>query len=355
MAVAVQRVSTATAPGPSAGSAPMPPALGRLLPIFSAALRRTALPTSSRVGVMAAYHLGWVDSEGRERRDSGGKFLRGTLALWAATACGGEPSAAMGVATAVEWLHNFTLVHDDIQDGDRERRHRPTVWAVWGEPQAINAGDAMHAVAYRAILGGGGSPRALLRAASAVNDAVLEVIEGQCQDLDLEGRIDASVPTYLRMARAKTGALIGGALQAGALASGAAAGRAALLRRAGSELGVAFQVRDDWLGAWGDSSLTGKACGNDLARRKITYPVVVSRERLQGPARAELRRLYEHPDGDERRILDLLDEAGAQQAVAAELGARRTAARVLAERAGLGETALDEFDSILEFVTERVA
>lgn len=333
----------------------MPPALGRLLPMFAGALRRTALPTTSRVGVMAAYHLGWVDSEGQARSDAGGKFLRGTLALWAADACDGDAADALGVATAVEWLHNFTLVHDDIQDGDRERRHRPTVWAVWGEAQAINAGDAMHAVAYRAILGGTGRPRALLRAAAAVNDAVLEVIEGQCQDLDLEGRIDASVPTYLRMARAKTGALIGGALAAGALAAGASTRRAGLLRRAGSELGLAFQVRDDWLGAWGDSTLTGKACGNDLARRKITYPVVVSRERLRGAARSELRRLYARPDSDEQRILDLLDDAGAQDAVAGELAHRRRAARDLAERAGLGAAALEEFDTILEFVTERVA
>jgi geranylgeranyl diphosphate synthase type I len=304
---------------------------------------------------MSSYHLGWTDAQGRSHGEGGGKSLRGCLVLWAAEQCGGDLRDASPVAAAVEWIHNFTLVHDDIQDGDHERRHRPTVWVVWGSAQAINAGDGMHAVAYRALLSGRGRPSTRLRAAAALNEAILAVIEGQCLDLDLEGRIETSVATYLRLARAKTGALIGAALEAGALMGGVTARRAALLRRAGVELGIAFQIRDDWLGTWGDSVVTGKGSRGDLARRKITYPVVVGQSRLRGAARRELRRLYHASGGQEDRILALLEEARAQDAVNEELALRRRSALRLAGQCGLSPAALDDFGSILDFVVEREA
>ncbi len=355
MAVALRRVHTAVAPPRGSGSVQLPGALTLLVPTLCETLRSTGLPAETRLGAMSSYHLGWIDADGRPRNDSGGKHLRGCLALWAAGQHGGDVRDALPVATAVEWIHNFTLVHDDIQDGDHERRHRPTVWVVFGSAQAINAGDGMHAIAYRALLSGRGRPGARLRAAAAINEAILAVIEGQCLDLDLEGRIDTPVATYLRLARTKTGALFGAALQAGAIMGGAGSRQTAVLRRAGVELGVAFQVRDDWLGAWGDSEVTGKGCGGDLARRKITYPVVVARSRLRGAARRELRRLYERPGGDEGVILALLDAAGAQDAVADELARRSHSALRLALACGLTGDAMDDFQSIVEFVAERAA
>ncbi len=355
MAVALRHASTAPAHLQEASAGQVPLALRALVPSLAEALRSGALAPSTRLGAMSSYHLGWVDADGRPRSDNGGKYLRGCLALWAAAQRGGDARDALPAAAAVEWIHNFTLVHDDIQDGDHERRHRPTVWAVWGSAQAINAGDGMHAVAYRALLTGRGRHRARLRAAAAINEALLAVIEGQCLDLDLEGRIDTTVATYLRLARAKTGALIGAALEAGALMGGADAACATLLRRAGIELGVAFQVRDDWLGIWGDSTVTGKGSGGDLARRKITYPVVVGRCRLHGAARRELRRLYARPDGDEGMILALLEEAGAQDAVAEELALRSRSALRLAQACGLPPSSMDDFATIVDFVAERAA
>ena len=352
MAVALRQASTAPAPRSPAS---VPPALARLQPTLDVALRADAPDVSSLAGTMAAYHLGWIDAAGRPAAANGGKALRGCLALWAAQSCGGNPRHALPAAAAVEWIHNFTLVHDDIQDGDVERRHRPTVWSVWGSAQAINAGDAMHAVAYRSLLGGRGPAEPRLRAARAINDAVLRVIDGQCLDLDLEGRVDTTVPTYLRLARWKTGALLGAALEAGALLGGADARQATLLRRAGLELGVAFQVRDDWLGAWGEATLTGKGCGADLARRKLSYPVVVALARLRGAARRELRRLYRTPSGGEALILALLDEAGAEQAAHEELLRSAAAVRTLGVRAGLDPVAREELSAIVDFVVERVA
>jgi geranylgeranyl diphosphate synthase, type I len=355
MALAVRDVETPRLPLTAPAGAHVPFALQRLLPRLDEALRSTAVPATTRVGAMASYHLGWTDAQGRSGGEGGGKFLRGCLALWAADQCGGALADAVSVAAAVEWIHNFTLVHDDIQDGDHERRHRPTVWVVWGSAQAINAGDGMHAVAYRALLSGRGRPSARLKAAAALNNAIIAVIEGQCLDLDLEGRIDTSVATYLRLVRAKTGALIGAALEAGALMGGASSRRAALLRRAGVELGIAFQIRDDWLGTWGDSALTGKRCGGDLERRKITYPVVVGQSQLRGPARRELRRLYRADGGHEELIRALLDEARAQDAVSEELARRRRSALRLAGLCGLSAAAMDDFQSILDFIVERAA
>ncbi len=355
MAVAIREAPTAAARSEHPVPVRFPATLAHLLPPLGEALRRSALPASTRLGAMSSYHLGWLDADGRPRDDNGGKYLRGCLALWAAQRCGGAAEDALAVATAVEWIHNFTLVHDDIQDGDVERRHRPTVWSVWGASQAINAGDGMHAAAYRALLSQRGRPLARLRAAAALNDAVLEVIEGQCLDLALEGRVDATAATYRRLARAKTGALMGAALQAGALMGGAGVRQASLLRRAGVELGVAFQVRDDWLGTWGDSALTGKGCNGDLARRKVTYPVIVGRARLTGGARSRLRRLYARPGGDEEVILALLDAAGARDAVADELRRRSRLAVELAQRCGLPEDAIDGFESIVSFAVGRVA
>jgi geranylgeranyl diphosphate synthase, type I len=355
MAVAVLDVETATVLVPAPGATPVPQALRRMLPHLGEALRSTALPATTRLAAMSSYHLGWTDAQGRSRGEGAGKFMRGCLALWAAEQCGGNLRDALPVAAAVEWIHNFTLVHDDIQDGDHERRHRPTVWVVWGSAQAINAGDGMHAVAYRALLSGRGRPSTRLRAASALNDAVIAVVEGQCLDLDLEGRVEATAATYLRLVRGKTGALIGAALQAGSLLGGAGARQAGLLRRAGIELGVAFQIRDDWLGTWGDRAVTGKNSGGDLARRKVTYPVVVGQSRLRGSARRELRRLYRAPGGGEDLILALLDEAHAQEAVSEELERRRRSALRLARLCGLSPAGVDDFESILDFVVERAA
>lgn len=341
-------------PPPATAGRGLPSPLDRQLALLLDALRRSALPATTRIGLMSSYHVGWTDQTGRRTEASSGKFVRGCLALWAAECCGADPRAALPVATAVEWIHNFTLVHDDIQDGDRERRHRPTVWAVWGEAQAINAGDGMHALAYQALLEGNSRPRLRLRAAASLNRAILAVIEGQCLDLALEGRTDTTVATYTRLARAKTGALIGAALEAGALMVGAPGRRAMLLRRAGIELGMAFQVRDDWLGTWGDSALTGKARG-DLGRRKLTYPVIIGHAHLRGAARREFRRLYAQPQGDEQRILELLDEAGTSARVSEALLQHSRCALESLRCTGLPREALEDFDAIVAFVTQRAA
>ena len=332
----------------------IPDALDRHLPLLASALRISAAPTTSSVGLMASYHSGWTDPDGHSVIASTGKSLRGCLALWTGEQCGGSATAVLPVATAVEWIHNFTLVHDDVQDGDRERRHRPTVWAVYGTSQAINAGDGMHAIAYQQLLEGRDRPARRLRAGAALNRAVLAVIEGQCLDLDLERRLDTTPDVYEQMARGKTGALIGGAMEAAALLGGATPRQAELLRCAGVSLGLAFQMRDDWLGTWGDVELTGKGTG-DISRRKMAYPIVVALAGPSGAARRELRRLYAQPDGDESRILALLHDCGAPAALAAALRRHGAEAMASARAAHLTPAGIDEFESVVTFVAERTS
>lgn len=293
--------------------APPPSLLSRAARV-EAALRAAAPSPRTRTGAMGAYHMGWVDSAGRPTCGVAGKMLRGGLVLWASEATGGEASAALDVAVAVEWVHNFTLVHDDIQDGDRERRHRPAVWTLWGVAQGINAGDALFGLAHARLTAPGPRPARRLRAAHALDRAVLEVIEGQCLDLDLEGRVATSRALYLRLARAKTGALFGASLEAGALLGGAPRRLASQLGRIGRELGAAFQVRDDWLGTFGDPTITGKPRGADVARRKLTAVVVTAHAEATPSLRRRLRTLFARSDdAATEELLAIIHAVGAAE------------------------------------------
>ena len=274
-------------------------------------LRRSARQANGLLGRMARYHMAWADPYGRPASAPSGKLLRPTLCLWACEVAGGDPEDALPAAAAVEWLHNFTLIHDDIQDGDQERRHRPAVWTVFGSPQAINAGDGLFALGLVHLLGPGRDGRRRHRAASAITRAILEVIQGQCLDLDLQGRPQTSPASYLRLAGAKTGALIGACLEAGAIMGGAAPALGHGLRRAGRLLGTAFQVRDDWLGTWGDPARTGKSADSDLARRKTSYPVVAAYAAATPAQRRRLRALFRTTGPASVPVIrDLLQELG---------------------------------------------
>ncbi|MFQ5796064.1 MAG: polyprenyl synthetase family protein [Candidatus Bipolaricaulia bacterium] len=244
---------------------------------------------------MMCYHLGFEDEAGDPCCEGGGKALRPTLCLFACEALGGNPQTALPAALAVELIHNFSLIHDDIQDDDRERRHRPTVWAIWGKPQAINAGDAMHTLAVQVLLRlsqAGVEPQRVLEAIRILTRATLEMIEGQHLDLGYEGRLGVTVNDYLDMVSRKTEALITCALELGALLSCDDPETIRAFRRCGEHLGLAFQFRDDLLGIWGDVEHTGKPTANDILRRKKTLPVVYALEQATGAVREELIQHY---------------------------------------------------------------
>jgi geranylgeranyl diphosphate synthase type I len=230
------------------------------------------LPGSMR-GI-AGYHLGWWDEHGRPAEADGGKALRPVLALLAGEAVGGGPAAAMPAAVAVELVHNFSLLHDDVMDGDRTRRHRGTAWSVFGLGQAILAGDALLTLAFD-VLAGSGHPVAG-EATRMLSAAVFDLQDGQSADLAFEQRADVELPECLRMAEGKTGALLGGACAMGALFGGGDPARVGRLRAFGERLGLAFQLVDDLLGIWGAPAVTGKPVYSDLRSRKKSLPVVAA-------------------------------------------------------------------------------
>ena len=337
------------------GSGELPVSLVRHADRMAGYLRRQAPRVGTRTGLMAAYHMGWVDPDGQARCAPAGKLVRPSLCLWACEAAGGDVASALPAAAALEWVHNFTLIHDDIQDGDRERHHRPTVWSIWGVAQGINAGDALHAMAFAGLLAPGPHPARRLRAARALARAVLEVIEGQCLDLALEGRPHCPPASYLRMARAKTGALLGASLELGAIMGGARPATVRRLREAGRLLGLSFQVRDDWLGIWGEPALTGKSRDGDLDRRKVTYPVVVGYAAMSPAERRRFRALFRSgSDGVAVEALrDRLEAVGARELSAA--AARRFASRAIEAVAGseLGPEPIEQFQELAHYVANR--
>ena len=306
------------------------------------------------------YHMGWTDPSGKPMEDSGGKAVRPALCLWACEGLGGEAATAMPAAAAVELVHNFSLIHDDIQDGDRERRNRPTVWALWGKPQGIVAGNALRALADQALLGlvqRGVPPSRVLGASAILTGRYLEMIEGQYLDLSYEGRVDLTVQDYLEMVGKKTGALMEAALHLGAYLGSRDPRQVEALRRCGRLLGLAFQARDDVLGLWGEEALTGKATGADIRRRKTSLPILYA---LQAGGKAERARLtfyYARRDQINRErvaeVLALLESTGAR--AFAQRMAKEKAAEALAwaREASLSPGTMQELEELTEFIIHR--
>jgi geranylgeranyl diphosphate synthase type I len=233
--------------------------------------------------------------------------------LLAARAVGGTAEAAVPAAVAAELAHNFSLLHDDVMDGDPTRRHRPTAWTVFGTNAAILAGDALLAAAYEA-LAADDSPAAA-HGVRVLSRAVLDLVEGQCADLAFEERDDVTLDECLTMASGKTGALMGAACALGALHGGATTAGAARLRTFGERFGLAFQLTDDLLGIWGDPAVTGKPVRSDLHNRKKSLPVVAALTSAD-PAAAELADLYLRDEplstDDTARAAALIERTGAR-------------------------------------------
>ncbi|WP_405140891.1 family 2 encapsulin nanocompartment cargo protein polyprenyl transferase [Sphaerisporangium sp. NBC_01403] len=222
--------------------------------------------------------------------DHGGSGGAGGAGLGAALgAPGGLNLGAMSAAVAVELVHNFSLLHDDVMDGDVTRRHRPTAWSVFGVSAAILAGDALLTLAFD-VLGADGHPAAP-DGARVLGAAVLDLVEGQSADTAFEARAEVSLPECVSMAEGKTGALLGGACALGALFGGGTPEQIEHLRGFGDRLGLAFQLVDDLLGIWGDPAVTGKPVYSDLRNRKKSLPVVAALA-SGTPAGDELAALY---------------------------------------------------------------
>lgn len=279
------------------------------LPLLEAELKKALVghDSLSRFYGMMQYHMGWLDAGLNPIQTSGGKRLRPMLCLLSCEAVGGSIAHALPAAAAIELLHNFSLIHDDIEDLSETRRHRTTVWKLWGTAHGINCGDAMFAAVFVELgrLGERGvSPERSLAAQQILSETCLRLTEGQYLDMTFETQMDVDLDGYLRMIGGKTAALLACSTRLGALLGGADAQAVEAYGRFGENLGLAFQVIDDILGIWGCEVETGKSVSSDILTRKKTLPVIYVLHD------AELRSLYaqqELLDRDVARVLGILD------------------------------------------------
>jgi geranylgeranyl diphosphate synthase type I len=308
---------------------------------------------------MMRYHLGWTDVDGRvESGSANGKALRPALCCMACRAVGGSIHEALPAAAALELIHNFSLIHDDVQDGDLLRRNRKTVWSVWGKPQAINVGTAMRIMANNALRELVNTTTLALRmqVQDILDDATLRLIEGQYLDISFEERDDVTAVEYLKMVSGKTAALMAASLEAGALIGSQDPAVSAGFSSFGISLGKAFQIRDDILGIWGTESEFGKPIGSDIRKRKKTYPIISALERIPGERTEVVLEILRREPVDENGVQEVMDalESAGSKALSQELVDTFTAqAQLELERLSLPEEDHAAFLELLYFLAER--
>ncbi len=333
--------------------------IGRYRQAVGDELRRVVPYPSGGLHDLVRYHLGWQDAEGLPTANGGGKALRPALCLMACEMAGGNWRRAVSAAAAVELVHNFSLVHDDIEDRDTERRHRATVWSLWGIPKAIGAGNAIRILADRALLAladTGMEPAQLANASRVLTSRYLEMIEGQYLDMAYEQADRVTVEQYMDMIGRKTGALMEAAMYLGALVATEDPHVADAYGRCGYRLGLAFQVRDDILGIWGDPESTGKPSGADIRRRKKSLPVVYLLQQARGEQREWLHRIYRSEEIQEEQVegvLAILEELGAQSHAQQMAEAQRREALRALGALELSPESRRPMEALVEFIVTR--
>ena len=331
-----------------------PPVLGRARSLVEPAMAAAVDRLCAELRLPARYHFGWAEADGSPSAIGAGKGLRPTLAVLSAEAVGAAAEAGVPGAVAVELVHNFSLMHDDIIDGDTERRHRTTVWAAFGIDDAVISGDALHNLAFQVLLEDPTPER--VAAATGLARATAAMIAGQAADMAFDDQPRVTFEDCLAMEAGKTGALLGYAASVGAVLAGAPATMVDALDGYGRELGLAFQAVDDVLGIWGDPAVTGKAAGNDLRERKKSMPVAIV---LSGgdAAADELAAIYDTPgdltDDQVVRAADVIDAAGGRTRTEDEARHRLDAALLAIDGVGLVDTTVAELTGLARFVADR--
>ncbi len=310
-------------------------------PLTDAAMRRAVGDDDNLVTLVARYHLGWAERDGTANTGpAGGKQLRAGLLLLACEALGGG-RAGLPAAAAIELFHATTLLHDDIMDRDRQRRGQAAAWTIWGDATAINAGDLLMVRAFAALSEFSADPPASIRRFA---DAASAVIRGQQLDLQFETRASVGAAEYEQMIGLKTAALFGLALELGAVAAEA---DPEPWRNLGHQLGLAFQIRDDALGIWGDPRTTGKPAGGDLKRGKKSLPVLLFRDaggRIPAPVTG---------DEEVQVLLAQMDAAGIQARLSERLAQIQSRCRELVATLPVKNTYRRMLDEMIGLAADR--
>lgn len=262
---------------------------------------------------MMQYHMGWRTMELAPENLYNGKKIRPILLLLTCEAEGGDWHQAIPAAAAIELLHNFSLIHDDIQDVSDTRRGRLTNWKIWGEAQAINTGDAIFASAQLAMArlsDRGVDPAIVVQALKRLNETCILLTQGQFRDMSFETRNDVKVDEYTQMIRGKTAVLVALSAELGALIAGANKATVSHYHQFGLDTGLAFQVIDDILGIWGDEAEIGKSASSDIMTKKKSIPVLHGLEHSEA-----LRTHYQlssETAGFVETTISLLDSVGSR-------------------------------------------
>ncbi|RMF01390.1 MAG: polyprenyl synthetase family protein [Chloroflexi bacterium] len=306
------------------------------------------------------YHIGWANQDFRPVRSESGKMLRPVLSLLVFEALTGRFQPALPAAAAIELIHNFTLLHDDIEDNDHVRRGRPTAWTIWGQPLVINAGDYLYTLAFRTLgqlSAEHFSAGQILAVQNLVVTACLELTKGQDLDIRFEQSQTVTTEMYLDMVYKKTGALLEAAILSGAVLGSNDESVIENYRVFARNLGIAFQIQDDMLGIWGDSDRTGKSADNDLRRKKKTLPVLYTLEQTTGARGEQLRQLYaaSEPlsDAEIGFVRECLALAGAQSYARQKADATTEAAFSALAQIPISNPAQTNLQAIARFLMNR--
>jgi geranylgeranyl diphosphate synthase type I len=305
---------------------------------------------------MMHYQMGWVDVSLQPIEPISGKRIRPLITMLTNDAAGGDWRQVVPAAAGIEILHNFSLVHDDIEDVSPTRRGRPTIWKLWGEAMAINCGDAMFTLAHEAVsrlLETGTNPATVVQAMKRFDNTCLKLTAGQYADMNFETREDVTVDEYLAMIKGKTAVLLSYSGEVGALVADAPQEIVQHYARLGLNLGLAFQVIDDILGIWGNESKTGKSTATDIITKKKTLPVLYGLENCK-----PLRDLYREESPNESFVsqaVQLLDDIGAREFAEQQAQVYSTAALEELEAASPEGKSGDALHQLTDMLLQRDA
>jgi len=339
----------------------LPSVFGRYGEDIETELKSMILGESLPLYRMMAYHMDWLDDQGETEgaaEADAGKRIRPTICLLTCEALGGERRMALPAAAALDLVHNFSLIHNDIQNGTPERHNRPTVWWVWGPAQGINAGDGMHALARLSLLRqmekGVPSEKAL-RAVAILDTACLRLCEGQYLDLTYQERVDISQDAYFQMVEGKTAALMSCAAELGALMASAEEGPVQAMALYGQKLGLAFQIRDDILDLWGPKGAEVPLAG-DILNKKKSLPIIYGLKNATGAEKHSLGDVYFKrvmETEDIQKIVEVLDRLGAREFAQEKADALCQEAIDALDKAGASSQGLEELTSLARYLVTK--
>jgi len=306
------------------------------------------------------YHFGWEDIKGKPADYSSGKMVRPLFCLLSCEACGGNISRALSAACSIELVHNFSLVHDDIEDSSVERHHRPALWKAFGLAPAINAGDALFTMGYHSLVvdsrngvdhksTGDCSGEHIKELLRILTHACLDLCEGQNLDLLLENKLEVTVEEYFHMIQRKTAALFEASARMGSLVGGADDFVINCFQNFGLKLGIAFQIQDDILGIWGERERTGKSVSDDIMDKKKTLPVLFSLNQEKKRGQRKLRKIYGSAKIDPEQVpvvVEILNEYEAKAYCLSRANSFYEEALSSLRETGLGSSTLEKLEGL---------